>query len=123
VTVEVTYELNLEPTEDGEEDEQGWTAMVYCMRRVGVCGPFTETVPVPLPPGPLFRPVTEIAEAALVALKLDREFALGEVQAYGRFGKIALQVILVHKDQRHMVPTIAEGGGLVWVDAGPVRRS
>lgn len=120
--MEVAYELILEPTVDGEEDEQGWTAMVYCMRRAGVCGPFTETVAVPLPPGPLFRPVAEVATAALAALKLDREFTPGEVQAYGRFGRISLQVILEHKEQRHMVPVIDLGGGLSWVDAGPVRR-
>ncbi len=33
--MDVTYELNLEPTVDGEEDEQGWTAMVYRMARSG----------------------------------------------------------------------------------------
>jgi hypothetical protein len=120
VTVEVTYELNLEPAEDAV----GWTAMVYRSVRAGVCGPWTETKPVPVDPAaPMFRNLPDLIDAGLRVLGLDMEFTCGEPEVYGRFGSIALRVMLVRREEHHMVPTIAKGGGLVWVDAGPVKWS
>ena len=91
-----TFELNLEPA----EDSHGWTAMVYRSVRAGVCGPWTETREIPGIEGRMFIPVDELAELGLARLGLDREFAPGPVEAYGRYGRIALQVRLVRREQR-----------------------
>jgi hypothetical protein len=89
---EVTYELNLEPAEDAV----GWTAMVYRYVKAGVCGPWTETKPIPGLEGRMFVPVNELAAKALAVLGLQHEFEAGEAEVYGRFGKIGLRVDLTH---------------------------
>lgn len=93
---EASYELTLEPIEDGP----GWTAMVYRTVRAGVCGPFSGTVVVPAEdPYAMFRPVADLAAAALATLGLTAEYMPGEAEAYGRYGSVALRVPLTHIDR------------------------
>jgi hypothetical protein len=88
---DASYELNLEPTEEG----MGWTATIYRTIRAGICGPFTDTVTVPADdPYAMFRPVADLAAAALAALQMAGEFAPGAPEVYGRYGAIALRVPL-----------------------------
>jgi hypothetical protein len=88
---DASYELNLEPAEEG----MGWTAMIYRTIRAGICGPFTDTVTVPADdPYAMFHPVTELAAAALAALRMAGEFSPGPAEVYGRYGAIALRVPL-----------------------------
>jgi hypothetical protein len=114
VPIEESYELTLEPIEDGT----GWTAMVYRSVRAGVCGPWTETKLVaPAEPYAMFRRVDELAAAGLRALGVDKDFEPGAAEVYGRYGQIALRVSLERIERPHMLPVIGEGGDLEWVQA------
>jgi hypothetical protein len=109
---EVFYELNLEPLEDG----RGWTAMVYRSVRAGVCGPWSDTKPVPDLEDQMFVPVDQLAARGLLALGLAGEFEPGVPEVYGRYGSVALSVPLTRIEQRQRVPVFDDGGRLVWVD-------
>jgi hypothetical protein len=111
---DASYELTLEPAENG----MGWTAMIYRTVRAGICGPFTDTVTVPAEnPYAMFHPVTDLAAAALAALRMAGEFTPGPPEVYGRYGAIALRVPLTRIDRPHLLPQITAGGGLEWVQA------
>jgi hypothetical protein len=116
---EVSYELNLEPLEDGV----GWTAMVYQSAKAGVCGPWSETKPVPGLEDRMFVPVDQLAARGLLALGLAGEFEPGVPEVYGRYGSVALRVPLSRIEQRHRVPVFDDSGRLVWVDGAQVGAS
>jgi hypothetical protein len=117
--VDVTYELTLTPVED---EEHQWEALIYRSVRAGVCGPWTGHARIVQNPG-YWAPLREIAEQALSALNQLGDFEIGEPVAHASYGRVYVAVPLTRKETRHMVPVIPAGGGLEWVDAGPVRFS
>jgi hypothetical protein len=101
---DATYELTLEPAEDG----QGWTAMIYRSIRAGVCGPYTGTVTVPAEdPYAMFLPVADLAAAALRALRMDAGYTPGPAEVYGRYGSIALRVPLTPTTAPRLAPVVS----------------
>jgi hypothetical protein len=113
--VRVSYELNLMPA----EDRQGWTAMIYRSVRAGICGPWSDTVEVPMPPG-MFYALGDLTRAALEALKVSESYEAGAPEVYGRYGSVDVRVPLTRVERPHQLPVIDEGGRMHWIEV-PMR--
>jgi hypothetical protein len=111
---EVSYELNLEPVEDGP----GWTAMIYRSVRAGVCGPWTETKTVlDGDERMLFWQLPELVRRALLVVDPAVNFRAGVPEVYGRYGKVAVRVPLTWVDRPQQMPQVGEDGRVEWVTA------